>query len=53
MLEDSGEKIAAAETTQTIFSLRIRLKTWCGAGFGVWLSRLIDSDVGEESGFSS
>lgn len=40
IFEDSGEKIAASETTQTIFSLRDRVKTWYRGGGGGWLSSL-------------
>jgi hypothetical protein len=53
IFEDSGEKIAASETIQTISSLRDRLKTWyCGDG-GAWLSSLTESKFPVASDLSS
>jgi hypothetical protein len=49
MLEDSGEKMAASETMQTICSLRDLVKTWYGGGGGTWLSSLIKSEEGDAS----
>ena len=53
IFEDSGEKIAARETTQTIPSLRDRLKTWYCGGGGAWLSSLTESKFPVVSDLSS
>ena len=53
MLEDSGEKMAASETMQTICNLRDRVKTWYGGGDGIWLSRLKEEEEGVTRSFSS
>lgn len=45
--------MAAKETRKTIRSLRDREKTWYGGGDGIWLSKLIDSEDGVASSFSS
>lgn len=45
--------MAARETRKTIRILRDREKTWYGGGDGIWLSRLIDSEDGVASCFSS
>jgi hypothetical protein len=53
IFEDSGEKMAASETIQTISSLRDRLKTWYCGGGGVWLSSLTESKFPVASDLSS
>ena len=55
MLDDSGEKMAAKETMQTICNFRDRVKTWYSGVDGAWLSRLSVAEEVEECGrfFSS
>lgn len=50
MLDESGEKMAAKETMQTICNLRERVKTWYGGGGGSCFSRLKELEEAEDVG---